>query len=467
MGFPPKGWRELYLRISSCQLRCSTNLFVFGQCGDRWHIFDASLKNPPMLDIKSGKFDVEGAGDLKLYFDLLKISHKDAWKAWKKTQAANKPAKTPAKAGPMTDSDFKLVEDKLSIKLPAVYRKIVTEIPAELLEWPPAPGETANQPLQDFLLDANEIVKAQKAARKRLGHALPPHSFVFGRSGDNYWLIDISKKDPEVDLVIEGMTLSGPKSLAEHLERIKSNHKEAWAKVRKRTEAGAKATMSPEKLVSEVRRLARPAVLLVDKGKDYAAIWKGTGVVAPPPGTWEHWISIDTAKLPENPRKLRGVLSVYLCLESGERYEQVGVVHDPKATLPLKTDGTKLFARPYDCPPPMEALFKFGGPAVQDWLAAHSVDPNHGINPSAFPDRAPLKAAHEIVDREHPFFGKVDCYAMLGGWSMCFMWCYGIDEQYPWDLLKGALTVLTLRDSEPWLEVFDDGKEFVTFSRIT
>ena len=97
----------------------------------------------------------------------------------------------------------------------------------------------------------------------------------------------------------------------------------------------------------------------------------------------------------------------------------------------------------------------------------HSVDPNQGINPAAFPDRTPLKAAHQVIDAEHPWWGKVDCYAMLGGWSMCFMWCYGIDEEYPWDLLKGALTVLTIRDSEPWLEVFDNGKEFVTFSRIT
>ena len=56
---------------------------------------------------------------------------------------------------------------------------------------------------------------------------------------------------------------------------------------------------------------------------------------------------------------------------------------------------------------------------------------------------------------------------MLGGWSWCFTWCYGIDEKYPWHLMKKALIVLTLAESEPWIEVFDDGKKFVSFSRTT
>jgi len=56
---------------------------------------------------------------------------------------------------------------------------------------------------------------------------------------------------------------------------------------------------------------------------------------------------------------------------------------------------------------------------------------------------------------------------MLGGWSWPFLWCYGESERYPWRLVEKALIVLTLRNSEPWLEVFDDGKKFVGFSRIT
>ena len=56
---------------------------------------------------------------------------------------------------------------------------------------------------------------------------------------------------------------------------------------------------------------------------------------------------------------------------------------------------------------------------------------------------------------------------MLGGWSWCFTWCYGIDEEYPWHLLKKAIVVLTIAESEPWIEVFDDGTKFVPFSRVT
>jgi hypothetical protein len=34
-------------------------------------------------------------------------------------------------------------------------------------------------------------------------------------------------------------------------------------------------------------------------------------------------------------------------------------------------------------------------------------------------------------------------------------------------VFKKALIVLTIAESEPWIEVFDDGRKFVTFSRIT
>ena len=69
--------------------------------------------------------------------------------------------------------------------------------------------------------------------------------------------------------------------------------------------------------------------------------------------------------------------------------------------------------------------------------------------------------------RRHPFSAADGTYAMLGGWSWCFNWCYGIDEAYPWHLLELPLVVLTLEDSEPWIEVFDAGQRFEAYSRIT
>jgi hypothetical protein len=368
----------------------------------------------------------------------------------------------------MTDTELDLLETTLGLKLPPAYRNIMRQFPEELREWPPEPGDTANNLIEDFLLDPMEIVKAQKAARRRLGRGLPPHSFVFGRSGENYWLIRTDVDDPPVKLVFDGMTLDGPDTLAEHLERIRARHQEAWAKAKQRAELSAFADITADELMAEARRLARPAVLLVEEGEKPVGVWRGEGVVPPPEGEWEHWLSFNAAVLPQNPRNLKGVLTVYLCTEDGPRFEEVAVTHDPHGTLPEEPDGQPLFARPFDCLPPMEALFKFGGEPIQNWLQANSADPNHGINPRAFGEqsRQALRAYDKVLSAEHPF-GSYEGYAMLGGWSWCFLWCYGIDEEYPWDLLQKALVALTTQDSEPWLEVFDDGAKFVTFSRIT
>jgi hypothetical protein len=75
-----------------------------------------------------------------------------------------------------------------------------------------------------------------------------------------------------------------------------------------------------------------------------------------------------------------------------------------------------------------------------------------------------FNAYEELIESQHPWFGNVDCFAMLGGWSLAFLWC---DHDYPWHVFDKALTVLTLHGSEPWIEVFDDGQSFEGYSRIT
>jgi len=49
---------------------------------------------------------------------------------------------------------------------------------------------------------------------------------------------------------------------------------------------------------------------------------------------------------------------------------------------------------------------------------------------------------------------------MLGGWSLPF--------DYDWErLVRKPLFLLTIRESEPWIEVYDDGRKLLGFSRIT
>ena len=380
----------------------------------------------------------------------------------------------------MTEEQLAEIEQALGLKLPPAYRRIVGSLPAALREWPPAPRSGANQSLREFLLDPAALLQVQEAGRQRLGRELPPHSFVIGHAGQNYWLIDTRTDDPPVQLLVQELVLDGFPSLGALLKWVKQRHKEAWKEARRgqgarptaATTPEAGASMTADELLAEARRMARPATLLkeegAEEGAEYAAVWKGSGVAPPPAGQWEHWLSFDTRFLPHNPLGLEGVISLYLCLEDGERFEQVEVVHDPAAALPEAPDGQRLFAEPYQCPPPVKALFKFGPPHIQQWLQAHGASADrHSAWQFDPASRQALQALEQMVDREHPFGERMNCVAMLGGWSVGFFWCYGSGEDTPWRLLEKRLVALTFRDSEPWLEVLQDQDRFLAFSRIT
>lgn len=361
----------------------------------------------------------------------------------------------------MTNADLERIEQELDLKLPASYRKIVTKFPPELSDWPPRSKDAGYDRRNDFLLDAAEIIAANQAARKKFRKRLPAGSFVYGGDAKDYWLIDTAQKNPPVQLINKDYLLDGFMDLAEHLAAVQQSRQETWEKAKKLAKAGPKATLTPDDLIAEGRQLARPAVALYDTGKKYAAVWRGTGVVSPGPGEWRHWISIDTNFLPDNPRKLTGVVSLYDWFADDDRFGKLTVVHDAKAALPKETDGAKLYAKDFECLPDVDAVFHFGSNKVKGWLKATSWNPNTGY------ERSPVKEYLKLVHRQHPFSSQDGAYALLGGWSWCFNWCYGIDEEYPWHLMQKALVVLTIAESEPWIEVFDDGSKFVTFSRIT
>jgi hypothetical protein len=443
------------------------NLFVFGRCGKNWHAVDATLDDPPLVEIVDGKVD-EGGQELSFCFTWVKYKHITDWQKHKdeaKKQAkAAKPAKAarPA-AGTLSDADLKEIEQKLELKLPAVYCRIVRDFPQDLRNWPEEMPGGVYDARDDFLFDVKEIVQLTQQARKRLKQDFPARGLVFGgRKGGSCWMIDTALDDPPVQLVHKAdYILTGLKNLAELMSRMKDAHQQAWAKSKKLARAGGKASLTPDALIAEGRRLAQPAVALRDKGTKYAAVWRGTGVASPGAGEWRHWISIDTSFLPDNPRKLKGVISLYEWFADDDRMGELKVAHDPKASLPRKTDGTKLYAKSFNCLPDVEAVFQFGSKPVKDWAKATSWDANAGFNES------PIKEYQAEVQSQHPFASGDGTYAMLGGWSWCFTWCYTMDEKYPWNLMKKALIVLTIAESEPWIEVFDDGKKFVTFSRIT
>jgi hypothetical protein len=181
--------------------------------------------------------------------------------------------------------------------------------------------------------------------------------------------------------------------------------------------------------------------------------------VSPPPGDWDHWVSFSTRHLPDNPRRLSGVVSIYLCTEDGPHFDEVAVLHDPHGQLPRKTDGQPLYAHRLVCLPPLDTIFLLGGKQIQDWLRGNGWQRDWGYN-SNFPDSAPVEQYQKTFQAEHPFFHEEETFAMLGGWNLPF------DDDWA-ELVKKPLLLLTIRESEPWLEVYDDGSELVGFSRIT
>jgi len=107
----------------------------------------------------------------------------------------------------------------------------------------------------------------------------------------------------------------------------------------------------------------------------------------------------------------------------------------------------------------MEAVFKYGSPAVAEWLASTGWHANT-IWDRRFPDRALVEAYADALRANMPSDGQ-SVFAVLGGWHLS--WPEG-DWQ---DLVDYPLIVLTLAESEPWVEAFGVNGGFRVIQRIS
>ena len=215
--------------------------------------------------------------------------------------------------------------------------------------------------------------------------------------------------------------------------------------------------MTGDALLAEGQRLERPCVHLRPDGSanSFAAVWRGSGLVPPPDGDYEHWLTIDCRFLPAGIGPSAGCLSVYT--DNNDRY---GVaVYGPSASLSLAQGGQALHAHSTTSLPPLEAVFLRGSPVVSDWLARIGWQPEWGWNGN-FPDAAVAHAYHEALRANLPIEGE-SVYAVLGGWHV------------PWpdgdwlELLDRPLLVMTLAESEPWVEVFNLSSEYRVIQRVS
>jgi hypothetical protein len=215
--------------------------------------------------------------------------------------------------------------------------------------------------------------------------------------------------------------------------------------------------MTGDAMIAEGRRLARPCVHLRPTGRAAraAAVWRGPGLVPPPGDGYEHWLSIDCRFLPAGAGPPSGCLSVYT--ENGDRYG--AVTHDPAAVLSPGRGGRLLYAHPAESLPPLEAVFLRGSPAVAAWLASLGWPADWGWNGN-FPDAGVAEVYHEAQRAGLPIDGS-SVFAVLGGWPVPWP-----DGDWP-ELADLPLLVLTLAESEPWVEAFRVGDGYRVIQRVS
>jgi hypothetical protein len=232
--------------------------------------------------------------------------------------------------------------------------------------------------------------------------------------------------------------------------------------------------MNIDDLPESVRQLARPRLTLRterdSRDERFVGIWGGIGAVLLPAqlarARSAHWISVDCRWLEENGFGVRGCLSVYR-VNGG-----FVAVNDPDLAFnESPANGLAVFGLEEVSWPPEGAL------------EAYSI----GVGPGGFPDLEALSAYLRSEQADCPLF-RDGVTAVLGGWHMSWPdgpprlprlaelnaridrahgpGCLPLGETYRCEPYR--LLLWTLRDSEPWVEVWGDySGELHAVGRIT
>ena len=117
-----------------------------------------------------------------------------------------------------------------------------------------------------------------------------------------------------------------------------------------------------------------------------------------------------------------------------------------------------LFAEPAESLPPVDAVFRFGSDAVARFLREHDWPRDEPFNEN-FPD--PTPTAYERVWQANCPLYQSGISLVSGGWHMAWP-----DGDWP-DFVDHELFAWTLRDAEPWIEVFCKNEVYVVKHRVT
>lgn len=214
--------------------------------------------------------------------------------------------------------------------------------------------------------------------------------------------------------------------------------------------------MTPAQLIEEGRKLQRPCVFLRPQGTGpVAAIWHPHDDDEFETTGHHCWLTVDSRHIPGLPPSVTGYLSVF----SDEENCQGGRV-EVAAAWPDRP-GLPLYAHPASVLPPIDAVFLRGSDAVGEWLRAVGWQRDR-LYDGNFKDKETVRDYQEVFASEYPVYFESDIYAMLGGWHLEFP-----DPDWQ-ELVDEHLMVMTLRDSEPWVEAWRTRSgQFRVIQRIT
>lgn len=255
--------------------------------------------------------------------------------------------------------------------------------------------------------------------------------------------------------------------------------------------------MAKQTLAHLAQSLSRPCLHLQprrDRGELFG-VWGGSGFVSPPKPrsssySWNHWISVRCSWFRKHGIPVSGVLSVYeeinhreiaikqwidekvgIMLQGDQifkmlpRFEQkkykpvaacVGPVGptgrftarlDSSKRFPKNPKGEKLlFGVSSDSLPPLEAILRHGGKEADAFFA--SLGPSRDFH-DIFNSEQHLNYLRGPYTRNNPMMRtSTNVYAVMGGWRC------SLPSMKSYDEIKGQLLLWTLRDAEPWLEVW-------------
>ncbi|WCM23966.1 hypothetical protein NDK50_24295 [Paraburkholderia bryophila] len=211
--------------------------------------------------------------------------------------------------------------------------------------------------------------------------------------------------------------------------------------------------MTVDELLAEGERLCRPCFWLNVEGEgNVVGYWQGERAdrpnAVPPEATAlrsiKHILTIDSGLLKRVGLSMRSSTVGFTEVESAHGDTHYRVFESDAPISDLRCDGLPLHAAEGRSFPPFEAVCLYGGESVADWLKSLGLERHE----YGWAESAPEAVGYfDAYAARSPIY-RHDADLVVGGWHQCW------PEDNFYMPLEMRLAVLTLRDSEPWYELW-------------